>query len=432
LTRLGVTLKNQKTLERQLIKYLRKLEEHRNKLKNIETELRSISTQESDQEVSSDSDSEKMKETDVTLRMQNLSCSFIDTNPKVIDDHVFNMSQSFNEKMLQEKSILEGGMTKRCPSQDDIDRISKVTSSAPMNIEDGRGSLGKKTIESLKEIERNRQLHLAQQGSQVIEEERRRLVALKQRAQLEVRTQWAQRQQDCSSLTSTGSDEARNSVTGSDDAEQKSEINNSLENNRTETDRKLVPESEYPPKPKSPRSPRPLSETSEASVEVGGTLSKRRPRQPVDKTRPLTRYLPIRSSELDLRQHIESAGHQVVLCPHVIINSTSCRGFLHKRGSKLNGWSRRWFVFDRNKHTLVYYADKSEKKARGGAYFQAIEEVYLDHSNSVKSPNPHLTFIIKTHERYYYLMAPSPEAMRIWIDVVFTGAEGYQEFEHGT
>lgn len=58
--------------------------------------------------------------------------------------------------------------------------------------------------------------------------------------------------------------------------------------------------------PESP--PRPLSETSDVSVEVGGTLGRRRARQLADKTRPLTRYLPIRSSELDLRQHIESAG----------------------------------------------------------------------------------------------------------------------------
>ena len=26
-------------------------------------------------------------------------------------------------------------------------------------------------------------------------------------------------------------------------------------------------------------------------------------------------------------------------------------------------------------------------------------------------------------------MAPSPESMRIWVDVIFTGAEGYQEFQ---
>lgn len=138
-------------------------------------------------------------------------------------------------------------------------------------------------------------------------------------------------------------------------------------------------------------SPRPLSENSDISVEVGSTLGSRsRNRQLLDKHRPLTRYLPIRSSDLDLRHHIESAGkffnipferdilmlyilcagHQVVLCPHVLITSSSCRGFLHKKGSKLNGWSRRWFVFDRNKHTFVYYADKTEKKPRGGSYFQ--------------------------------------------------------------
>lgn len=42
--------------------------------------------------------------------------------------------------------------------------------------------------------------------------------------------------------------------------------------------------------------------------------------------RPLTRYLPIMSADLDLRLHIESAGHQVNLCPHVIVDSFSCRG----------------------------------------------------------------------------------------------------------
>lgn len=65
-------------------------------------------------------------------------------------------------------------------------------------------------------------------------------------------------------------------------------------------------------------------------------------------------------------------------------------------------------------------------------YLQAIEEVYVDHLHSVKSPNPKLTFCVKTYERTFHLMAPSPEAMRIWIDIIFTGAEGYQEFQGGT
>lgn len=71
-----------------------------------------------------------------------MSFSVIVSNSKTPIDHVYNMSQSFNEKLLQEKSILESGT--KFPSQDDIDRISKVTLSAPINIESERGSLGRK------------------------------------------------------------------------------------------------------------------------------------------------------------------------------------------------------------------------------------------------------------------------------------------------
>jgi hypothetical protein len=55
------------------------------------------------------------------------------------------------------------GSDRKQSSQDDLDRISRVTSGAP--IEMGTGSLGRRTLESLQEIERNRQLHLAQQGN---------------------------------------------------------------------------------------------------------------------------------------------------------------------------------------------------------------------------------------------------------------------------
>lgn len=44
--------------------------------------------------------------------------------------------------------------------------------------------------------------------------------------------------------------------------------------------------------------------------------------------RPLTRYLPIMSLDLDLRHHIESAGHQVALCPHILLDAFSCRGYV--------------------------------------------------------------------------------------------------------
>jgi len=86
--------------------------------------------------------------------------------------------------------------------------------------------------------------------------------------------------------------------------------------------------------------------------------------------RPLTRYLPIRSGALDLRQHIETAGHQLDRCPHVQVDRTSCRGVLHKMASKFHTWQKRWFVFDRARRTLMYYSDRAERKARGGAYFQ--------------------------------------------------------------
>ncbi|XP_023272669.1 pleckstrin homology-like domain family B member 2 isoform X3 [Seriola lalandi dorsalis] len=146
-------------------------------------------------------------------------------------------------------------------------------------------------------------------------------------------------------------------------------------------------------------------------------------------SRPLTRYLPVRKDDFDLRAHIESAGHSADTCFHLSISEKTCRGYLVKMGGKIKTWKKRWFVFDRNRRTLSYYADKHEVKLKGVIYFQAIEEVYYDHlKNAHKSPNPSLTFSVKTHDRVYYMVAPSPEAMRIWMDVIVTGAEGYTQF----
>ncbi|XP_072440762.1 pleckstrin homology-like domain family B member 1 isoform X3 [Chiloscyllium punctatum] len=145
--------------------------------------------------------------------------------------------------------------------------------------------------------------------------------------------------------------------------------------------------------------------------------------------RPLTRYLPVRKEDFDLRTHIETAGHNVETCYHVSLTEKTCRGFLIKMGGKIKTWKKRWFVFDRNKRTLSYYADKHETKLKGVIYFQAIEEVYYDHlKNAHKSPNPLLTFSVKTRDRIFYMVAPSPETMRIWMDVIVTGAEGYTQF----
>lgn len=175
---LNNTNQESRTLERQLTTYMRKLEDCRTRLALLDSELQTYSDRDSDNEISSDSENERNRNQQNKLDNVNLLKNQVHSlslekpksksnsySPKKVDD-VYNMSQSFNEKLLQEKSILDfdESVGKKCPSQDDIDRISKVTSSAPINFEEGRGSLGKKTIESLKEIERNRHLHLAQQG----------------------------------------------------------------------------------------------------------------------------------------------------------------------------------------------------------------------------------------------------------------------------
>ncbi|CAG2068531.1 unnamed protein product, partial [Timema podura] len=112
----------------------------------------------------------------------------------------------------EELSLLQRARQSSKQSQDDLDRISRVTLGAPMEVR--TGSLGRKTLESLKEIERNRHLHLAQQGSQVIEEERKRVQELKQRVQDEVKAQWEERRQREANCTSFNSDES--SLTSSD------------------------------------------------------------------------------------------------------------------------------------------------------------------------------------------------------------------------
>ncbi|XP_048185600.1 pleckstrin homology-like domain family B member 3 [Perognathus longimembris pacificus] len=127
---------------------------------------------------------------------------------------------------------------------------------------------------------------------------------------------------------------------------------------------------------------------------------------------------------LDLRQHLDRWGHNPESCPHVRVSGGCCRGPLVKMGGRIKTWRKRWFCFDRQARRLAYYADKEETKLKGVIYFQAIEEVYYDHLRcAFKSPSPRLTFCVKTYERLFYMVAPSPEAMRIWMDVIVTAAD---------
>ncbi|XP_063980545.1 pleckstrin homology-like domain family B member 1 isoform X1 [Diachasmimorpha longicaudata] len=360
------------------------------------------------------------------------------------------------------RNTVENCEDKRSPSREDFDRISRVTTDSP--IVNNQGSLGRKTIESLKEIERNRQLHLAKQGSQVISEERRRVEELKRRVQDEVRSQWEERKLNCASFNSVESGEESSSYStgptesgsGSSDgadtaASEKmspsklSEFTSSSPGPSTNSYSLLQSENMRDGRRTSMEGERlsgtsvglvdgsgsrPLSQTSSEMDSVGPLQSVKHRDKP-KLQRPLTRYLPIKSESLDLRHHIETAGHQLPLIHDVTVDTTTCSGYLSKMSKKFHHWNKRWFVFDRKRKTLSYFSDSHSKKARGLIYFQSIEEVYVDHMNTVRSPQPSLTFIIKTSTRLYHLMAPSPEAMRVWVDVVFTGAEGYHEFDHG-
>lgn len=148
--------------------------------------------------------------------------------------------------------------------------------------------------------------------------------------------------------------------------------------------------------------------------------------------RPLTRYLALPGPDLDLRKHIENAGHIVDQnWKYISLTKTTCCGYLIKRGQRFRTWHKRWFVFDRVQRLFSYYNSQSNEQSghcRGQSTFQSICEVYVDHLNFVKSPAPRSTFVVKTLLRTFYLVAPTAELMRIWIDVLITGAEGHSEY----
>uniref|UniRef100_A0A8D1P0A2 Pleckstrin homology-like domain family B member 1 n=1 Tax=Sus scrofa TaxID=9823 RepID=A0A8D1P0A2_PIG len=351
----------------------------------------------------------------------------------------------------------------------------------------GTSSLPRNLAATLQDIETKRQLALQQKGQQVIEEQRRRLAELKQKAAAEAQCQWdalhgaapfptgpsgfpplahhsilhhlpsarergeeGEHAYDTLSLESSDSMETSISTGGNSACSPDNMSSTSgLDVGKIEEMEKMLKEA-HAEKSR-------LMESREREMELRRQAleEERRRREQVERrlqsesarrqqlvekevkmrekqfsqARPLTRYLPIRKEDFDLKTHIESSGHGVDTCLHVVLSSKVCRGYLVKMGGKIKSWKKRWFVFDRLKRTLSYYVDKHETKLKGVIYFQAIEEVYYDHLRSAaKSPNPALTFCVKTHDRLYYMVAPSAEAMRIWMDVIVTGAEGYTQF----
>ncbi|XP_053547303.1 pleckstrin homology-like domain family B member 1 isoform X19 [Bombina bombina] len=432
------------------------------------------------------------------------------------------------QEMSRSRTDIEGGgtlprMKTVSPASSHFSVATLGRSVSPKNAplaQNGAGSLSRGLAVTLQDIQSKRQLALQQKaddvgteeclpsdvtGQQVIEEQRRRLAELKQRAAVEAQSQWESlhgsthqvyppvihhsilhhqrhaREDDPThgydTLSLESSDSLDTSVSTGNSACSPDNMSSAsgLDMLKIEEMERMLLEAH------AERAR--LVESREREVEVRRRAleDERRRREELERrlqdetahrqrlvdkevkmrekhftqARPLTRYLPIRKEDFDLRSHIESSGHAVDACSHIILNEKMCRGFLTKMGGKIKSWKKRWFVFDRLKRTLSYYVDKHEAKLKGVIYFQAIEEVYYDHLRSAakkgifnlslasqisdflsvplwkevgESPNPALTFCVKTHDRLYYMVAPSPEAMRIWMDVIVTGAEGYTQF----
>lgn len=87
--------------------------------------------------------------------------------------------------------------------------------------------------------------------------------------------------------------------------------------------------------------------------------------------------MPIKSESLDLKNHIETAGHHLPLIHDVTVDTTTCSGYLSKMSKKFHHWNKRWFVFDRKRKTLSYFSDNSSKKPRGLIYFQVNCKIFI-------------------------------------------------------
>ncbi|XP_075696148.1 pleckstrin homology-like domain family B member 1 isoform X3 [Rhinoderma darwinii] len=403
------------------------------------------------------------------------------------------------QQISRSRTEIDGGATLPrmktvSPSSSHFSVSTLGRSISPKNTiftQNGSGSLSHGLAVTLQDIQSKRQLALQQKGQQVIDEQRKRLAELKQKAVVEAQSQWQSlhgaasqaylpimhhsilhhqrplhsREDDPShgydTLSLESSDSLDTSVSTGNSAcspdnmssasgldmlkieemermllEAHAERARLVESREREVEsRKRALEDER--RRRKELEKRLQDETSHRQRLIDREVKMRE--KHFSQARPLTRYLPIRKEDFDLRTHIESSGHVVDACSHIILTEKMCRGFLTKMGGKIKSWKKRWFVFDRLKRTLSYYVDKHEAKLKGVIYFQAIEEVYYDHLRSAakkrifnlslaSSPNPALTFCVKTHDRLYYMVAPSPEAMRIWMDVIVTGAEGYTQF----
>lgn len=101
------------TLERHLIKNMRKLEDYRTKLKSIEGDLKSAGSRESLCSDTDSGDDKAILSSNLSLNStRDMSCSVIEMGTNGRDNDIFNMSQSYDEKTLREKLIMDIGSSK--------------------------------------------------------------------------------------------------------------------------------------------------------------------------------------------------------------------------------------------------------------------------------------------------------------------------------
>ncbi|XP_048824319.1 pleckstrin homology-like domain family B member 1 isoform X8 [Lagopus muta] len=493
---------------------LRLLQKEKEKLASLERRYQLVTGGRSFPKMSSALKEEYMRLSDVFRFYSNAYGSSLDTKASAAApaaaQHSFLLAvppaanEVYRAKMEGDTGALTPRMKSGTPSSSQLN-ISVLGRSpspkGPLHAPSHAGSLPRNLAATLQDIETKRQLALQQKadplpaeplqpgdvpGQQVIEEQKRRLAELKQKAAAEAQSQWealhgqppfpqsypplmhhsilhhhhahgaGPRAEELDHAYDTLSLESSDSMETSISTGNNSACSPDNMSSASGMDAGKIEEMEKMLKEAHAEKSR-LMETREREMELRRQAleDERRRREQLERrlqdetarrqklvekevklrekhfsqARPLTRYLPIRKEDFDLRLHIESSGHSVDTCYHVILTEKMCKGYLVKMGGKIKSWKKRWFVFDRMKRTVSYYVDKHETKLKGVIYFQAIEEVYYDHLRSAaKSPNPALTFCVKTHDRLYFMVAPSAEAMRIWMDVIVTGAEGYTQF----
>lgn len=208
------------------------------------------------------------------------------------------------------------------PSQDDLYQISKLTFNSSTD----------KVKESIREIEKNRQLLLAPQGYILKDFEKRNVPELKRRSQDDPKAKYLRQfnslprpisvepTKPSPPITKSNQEYALSHFKYQQSERPLSEVNSECSFEDNLSDKGVNNGSKNQSAPESSKIDHRNSLQSENSYE-GVVVRRNKARN----QRPLTRYMPI-LTDLNLRDHIESAGHQISLCPHVFVDRTTCKG----------------------------------------------------------------------------------------------------------